>query len=74
MSYLTLFTIGLVRFEVEDYEGAIARFTKTLEFLPNAKQVIVQEDITIDELYIYRGVAYSYKGELDQAIADYTII
>ncbi|NET62376.1 MAG: tetratricopeptide repeat protein [Symploca sp. SIO2E6] len=70
MSYLTLFTIGLVRYEAKDYEGAIARFTKALEFVLDAEQAIVQNN-TIDALYFYRGVAYYYKGEQDKAITDF---
>jgi len=71
MSYLTLFTIGLVRLDAEDYDGAIARFTKALEFVPDAEQGIAQ-DTDIGALYFYRGIAYSDKGELDLAIADFT--
>ncbi|NEQ67780.1 MAG: tetratricopeptide repeat protein [Symploca sp. SIO2D2] len=72
MSYLTLFTIGLVRYEAEDYDGAIARFTKALEFVTDAKLAIVQDaDTAINALYFYRGVAYYEKGELDKAIVDY---
>jgi len=95
MSYLTLFTIGLVRLEAKDYDGAIARFTKALAFVPDAEQGIVK-DTDLELLYFYRGLAYqlqgaqykiyynkaifistddntySDKGELDQAIADYT--
>ncbi|NET57562.1 MAG: tetratricopeptide repeat protein, partial [Symploca sp. SIO2E6] len=70
-TYLTLFTIGLVRYEAEDYDGAIARLTKALEFVPDAEQTIVQEDTAIDVLYFYRGGAYYSKEELDKAIADY---
>ncbi|NEQ71547.1 MAG: tetratricopeptide repeat protein [Symploca sp. SIO2D2] len=72
MSYLTLFTIGLVRLEAEDYDGAIARFTKALAFVPDAEQAIVK-DTAIDALYLYRGVAYYEKGELDQAITDFNL-
>ncbi|NER20981.1 MAG: tetratricopeptide repeat protein [Symploca sp. SIO1C2] len=61
MSYLTLFTIGLVRYEAEDYDGAIARFTKALEFVPDTGQGIVK-DTAIDALYLYRGVAYYLQG------------
>jgi len=71
MSYLTLLTIGLVRYEAQDYEGAIARLTKALEFEPDAEQAIAQ-DTAIDALHFYRGLAYYEKKELEQAIADFT--
>jgi len=72
MSYLTLFTIGLVRYEAKDYDAAIARFTKALAFAPDAEEAIVQDtDTAINALYFYRGVAYYYKGEPDKAIVDY---
>jgi len=70
MSYLTLFTIGVVRYEAQDYEDAIARFTKALEFVPDAEQEIVQDN-AINALYFCRGFAYYIKGELDKAIVDY---
>jgi len=70
MSYLTLFTIGLVRYEAEDYEGAVARFDKALGFLPDAEQTIAQ-DPAIDTLHFYSGNAYYYEGELDKAITNY---
>ncbi|NES22582.1 MAG: tetratricopeptide repeat protein [Symploca sp. SIO3E6] len=69
-SYLTLFTIGLVRYEAKDYENAILRFTRALEFVTDAEQAIVQ-DVTLDTLYFYRGAAYYTKGELDLAITNY---
>ncbi|NEP14349.1 MAG: tetratricopeptide repeat protein [Symploca sp. SIO2C1] len=71
-SYLTLFTIGLVRYEAEDYEAAITRFTKALEILPDAEQAIAQ-DTAIDALYFYKGNAHYYEGELDKAIANYNL-
>ncbi|NEQ68927.1 MAG: tetratricopeptide repeat protein [Symploca sp. SIO2D2] len=71
MSYLTLLTIGLVRYEAKDYDGAIERFTKALAFVPDAEQAIVQDN-TIYALYSYRGLAYRRKREIDRAIADYT--
>ncbi|NES23214.1 MAG: tetratricopeptide repeat protein, partial [Symploca sp. SIO3E6] len=70
MSYLMLLTIGLVRYEAEDYEGAIARFTKALEFVPDAEQATVHDPV-IYAPYYYRGNSYYDKGKLDKAIVDY---
>ncbi|NES23099.1 MAG: tetratricopeptide repeat protein, partial [Symploca sp. SIO3E6] len=62
MSYLTLFTIGVVRYEAQDYEDAIARFTKALEFVPDAEQAIAQDtDTALHALYLYRGDAYQFQ-------------
>ena len=66
MSYLTLLTLGLARYEVDDYDGAIDRFTGALD------QPDVPEDMVDPaDIYFYRGNAYFKKGDYDRAMADY---
>ena len=66
MGYLTLLTLGLARYEVEDYEGAIDRFTGALD------QPDVPDDMVDPAgIYFYRGNAYNNKGDYDRAISDY---
>jgi tetratricopeptide (TPR) repeat protein len=66
MSYLTLLIVGLSRYEVKDYAGAIERFTDALK-LP-AKPTVISPAV----IYSYRGNAFSIQNDLDRAIADYT--
>ena len=66
MSYLTFLTLGLVKYEAEDYDGAIERFTKALKFVPDAEQAIAR-DTVLFALHFYRGVAY-YNKALDEHI------
>jgi tetratricopeptide (TPR) repeat protein len=60
MACLTTFTVGLVHFEGEAYEAAIATFSKAIELRPD-----------LAEPYNNRGAAYSHRGKYDQAIDDY---
>jgi tetratricopeptide (TPR) repeat protein len=67
MTYVLLLTLGLARFQVEDYEGAIERFTRATE------QPVVPEEMTFRTyVYLYRGNSYARKGQFDSAIADFT--
>jgi len=66
MSYLTLLTIGLARYEAEDYDGAIIRFTKAL-----TQKAMPDQMISPGFIYFNRGRAYTLKREFDRAIADY---
>ncbi|NEQ68371.1 MAG: tetratricopeptide repeat protein [Symploca sp. SIO2D2] len=61
MSYLTLFTIGLVRFDAQDYDNAITRFTKALKFVPDAEQATAK-DMALEALYLSRGFTYQLQG------------
>lgn len=71
MSYLTLLTLGLARLEAEDFDGAIAAFTKTLS-LPSVPDTMVSPT----EVYYYRATSHLAKSfihladEMDLAIAD----
>jgi tetratricopeptide (TPR) repeat protein len=66
VSYLTLLVIGLSRYEIKDYAGAVERLTDALN-LPTNPTVINPAVI-----YSYRGIAFSIQDELDKAIADYS--
>jgi tetratricopeptide (TPR) repeat protein len=66
MSYLTLLIMGLSRYEIKDYAGAIERFTDALK-LP-ANPTVISPAV----IYSYRGNAFSIQNDLDKAIADYT--
>jgi tetratricopeptide (TPR) repeat protein len=68
MAYLSLFTVGVARYAVEDWNGAIDRYTAALkqidknESLPTLNQAIV---------HFYRGLAYGSKGEYNRAVSDF---
>ncbi|MFB0535167.1 MAG: tetratricopeptide repeat protein [Anaerolineae bacterium] len=66
MAYLSLFTVGMVRYAAQDWDGAIAR-------LSNALSQTVEPVPALDQstVYFYRGLAYYCKGDYDRAIADY---
>lgn len=66
MSYLTLLTIGLARYEAQDYEGAIARFNIAL-----TQSIVPIQMVHPAAIYFYRGISYYFMSDLDRAIADY---
>ncbi|MDQ2807943.1 MAG: tetratricopeptide repeat protein [Chloroflexota bacterium] len=63
MSYLSLFTVGLVRYSAEDWASALTRFSAALSQ--------GAEDPTQDAIYFYRGTTFYKKKDYDRAIADY---
>jgi tetratricopeptide (TPR) repeat protein len=65
MSYLSLFTVGMARYEVQDWEGAIARFNDALSQTPEPIP-------SLDILCFCRGNAYYHQGEHDLAVADFS--
>jgi tetratricopeptide (TPR) repeat protein len=66
MSYLTLLTIGMIRYEARDYDGAIERFNEALE------QTAIPIQMTDPSaIYFYRGKAYEAKADYDSAIANF---
>lgn len=67
MNYLVLLTAGLTRYEVKDYDGAIARLTEALEHGAVPEQMIAPAG-----LFFYRGSSYSSKHEFGKAIDDYS--
>jgi tetratricopeptide (TPR) repeat protein len=69
MTYLTLLTVGLARYEARDYDGAIKRFTKAID-----QSGVPDQMIEPAYIYFYRAAAYHYKegaNGIDKAIADY---
>lgn len=76
MIYLTLLTIGLVCYEANDYDGAIARFTDALN-QPQTPEQKIDQIVNPGDIYLYRGNSHLIKcecdtGRLDQAISDFT--
>jgi tetratricopeptide (TPR) repeat protein len=65
MSYLTMLTMGMVRSEAEDWDGAIAFYNDALN-----QSAIPEEMIDPATIYLYRGYAYHRKDDSDHAIAD----
>jgi tetratricopeptide (TPR) repeat protein len=68
MTYLTLLTIGLARYESRDYDEAIDRFTKALD-----QSYVPDQMINPADVYFYRGLAYHYKSradKIDESLAD----
>jgi tetratricopeptide (TPR) repeat protein len=65
MAGLSLFTIGMTRYAVQDWQGAIDLFDdalgQTADRMPRLEWGI----------YFYRGNARLYRGDFDQAIEDY---
>jgi tetratricopeptide (TPR) repeat protein len=66
MNYLALLTVGLIRFEENDYNGAIDRFNNAI-----GQSALPDQMINPAVVYFYRGLAFSFKDEIDNAIADY---
>jgi len=67
LAYLTLFTIGMVRYAADDWDAAIDRFEAALKvpFEPDAGRQ------GRDVIHAKLGVSYSARGDFDQAIAQY---
>ena len=57
---VALFNQGAALLEEDQYDRAIAYFSKVIEINPRA-----------DKIYFIRGVAYDKKGQYDKAISDY---
>ncbi len=66
MAYLSLFTLGMVRFAGGDQQGAIARFTEALGEAEHGRPAL--DTATI---YAYRGEAHFLNRNLPNALADY---
>lgn len=66
MSYLSLFTLGMVRRAAGDLDGAIERFSDALNQNKDSSSGLNQSLI-----YFYRGNAYLPKGGYEQALADF---
>lgn len=66
MAYLILYTIGLARYEANNYDGAITAFSDALEQGPAPDQLVSPA-----EAYFYRATAYAREKRYDSAVADY---
>jgi tetratricopeptide (TPR) repeat protein len=66
MSYLVLLTVGLARYEANDYDSALDLFTDALK-----QEAIPEKMVEPAVIYFYRGNIYYYKGNSDQSIADF---
>jgi tetratricopeptide (TPR) repeat protein len=65
MSYLTLMTVGLIKYWNNDEDGAIASFSDAL-----AQPKVPEQIIDPSVIYLFRGTSYISKGDLDAGIAD----
>jgi tetratricopeptide (TPR) repeat protein len=63
MSLLTLLIIGVARYDVGDYEGAIQRFTKALDQLYSS-----QSENGADDVKFYLGKSLYGKGRYSEAV------
>ncbi len=73
LSYVTLFTLGLIRFEAQDYEKAIELFDNALKYLDENTQLTAKtsgDEALVDQniLYLYRGISYVETEKYDQAL------
>ena len=66
MTSVSLFTVGMTRYAVQDWQGAIDLFD---DALGQTREGMPRLDWGI---YFYRGNACLYRGDFDQAVADYT--
>jgi len=66
LAYLSLFTVGMVRYAAQDWDGAIAGFRDALS------QAAGPVPLDQSSVHFYRGNAYYHKGDYDPAIADFS--
>lgn len=67
MSYFTLLTLGLIRYESGDYRTAISLFTEAL-----VQSKLTRQSINPAITYFRRGITYLSNGEIDSAIVDFS--
>jgi tetratricopeptide (TPR) repeat protein len=67
LAYLTLFTLGMVRYVAEDWDGAIEHFTDALALTADQASKLLGHNV----IYYKRGFSYAAKGDFERAIADY---
>jgi|GEM_PF-3401095 len=63
LSYVTLFTLGLIRFEADDYQAALNLFEDAINRLDQQNTLSAKtsgEDVLVnkDTLYLYRALSY----------------
>jgi tetratricopeptide (TPR) repeat protein len=66
MAYLSLSTVGMARYAVGDWDGAIARFSDALSQTSEPIRALDQSIV-----YGHRGIAYMFKRADDRAFADF---
>ncbi len=64
MTYLSLFTVGMIRYTAEDWSKAICLFNDALGQVAEPVPFLEQSAV-----YFYRGNAHYSKGDYDRAIA-----
>ncbi|MFN6474427.1 MAG: tetratricopeptide repeat protein, partial [Nostoc sp. SerVER01] len=67
MSYLTLYTLGMVEYAKKDWDGAVVRFKSALY---QVKEPVTS--LSQDAVYFYLGSSHHHKSDYTQAIANYT--
>ncbi len=65
MTYLVLMTIGLARYEAEDYKDAIGFFSDAI-----GEKNVPEGMVEPAAIYFYRGNSYDFEGDLDSALGD----
>jgi tetratricopeptide (TPR) repeat protein len=66
LSGFVQFLTGLIRYEAKDYHGAITHFRSA-----DVKNW-AEDQIAKAHLFLYRGNAHFFNGDLDEAISDYS--
>jgi tetratricopeptide (TPR) repeat protein len=66
MSYLTLFTLGMVEYAKDNWDTAITLFGDALSQIDTAASSLNQSS-----LFFFRGTSYAYRLDYSKAIADY---
>lgn len=68
LAYLTLFTVGMTRYAEDDWDSAIALFTEALKLAADK----ASHQVGRDAMHSKRAFCYAAKGDLEQAIKDYS--
>jgi len=66
LTYLTLVTVGMLRYTADDWAGAIQQFTLALE-QPAGQASTLKRSL----IYYKRGLSYGARGDHARAMADY---
>jgi len=68
LAYLTVFTMGMIRYTENDWDGAIEHFSDALALTAEQASKLLGHNV----IYYKRGFSYAARGDLDLAIADHT--
>ncbi len=66
LTYLSLVTLSMSRYSVDDWDGAIVRLSAALESVK-----VLPKALDPSLIYFYKATAYYEKGENDRAIDDF---